>query len=185
MGKIPVFQPKTEVKLLYSPENLFVIFRVCERYVRCVNTQTNGKVYEDSCVEFFFAPDAKFPERYFNLEINCGGTALMQFHTVARKDFQMVSPENIGKIEIAHSMPKITEPEISESVTWTIACRIPFEMLSVYCEITKPKPGVQWKANFYKTASNNSNPHYLTWKKIENEKPDFHLPNFFATLYFQ
>ena len=65
--------PKSQVKLQYDAENLYVIFRVEDKYVRAAVTETNGPVYRDSCVEFFFAPSLKCPNSYFNFEINCSG----------------------------------------------------------------------------------------------------------------
>jgi len=93
--------------------------------------------------------------------------------------------EDIKKIEIAHSLPQIVDPEITEPVTWTLEYRIPLVMLEKYSNVTRPKQGVVWKANFYKIAEKTSNPHYITWSVIENDKPNFHLPKFFGTLKFQ
>jgi len=37
-------------------------------------------------------------------------------------------------------------------------------------------------ANFYKCGDGLSKPHYLSWKPIVAEKPDFHRPEFFSTI---
>ncbi len=185
MGNIPAFQPHTEARMLYDNNNIYVIFKVSDRYVLCQNTNTNDPVWEDSCVEFFFAPDVNFPERYFNLEVNCGGTALMNYSIVPREQFIKLEIDDIAKIEIAHSLPKIVFPEITDSVTWTIEYKIPFKVLEKYSKITRPEKGVVWKGNFYKIAANTSNPHYITWSVVENEEPDFHLPAFFGDIRFK
>lgn len=57
MGDKPEHFPKTQAKLLYDDENLYVFFRVEDRYVRAIADKTHGKVWQDSCVEFFFTPD--------------------------------------------------------------------------------------------------------------------------------
>ena len=54
MGRIPGFQPAVKAKMMYDDGNLYVIFHVIDRYVRCVTNSINGPVWEDSCVEFFF-----------------------------------------------------------------------------------------------------------------------------------
>jgi hypothetical protein len=82
-------------------------------------------------------------------------------------------------------LPKVVDPEIKDSITWTIEYRIPLSMLEKFSEVTRPKPGVVWKANFYKTASQSSNPHYITWSVVDNPVPNFHLPQFFGTLEFK
>jgi len=184
MGTVPEFHPEVKAKMMYDDKNLYVIFQVHDRYVRCITNNFNGPVWEDSCVEFFFSPDNNLPERYFNLEINCGGTPLMHYNIIPGKDVTMITLEDIKMIEIAHSLPMLVDPEISEPVTWTIEYRIPLILLEKYSKVTHPKSGIAWRANFYKIAENCSNPHYITWSVVENLKPNFHKPQFFGLLKF-
>jgi hypothetical protein len=185
MGAPPKFIPTVQAKMMYDKANLYVIFKVRDCFVRCITKDYNGPVWEDSCVEFFFSPDTSFPERYFNLEINCGGTPLMRYNIFTRKEFILLDIDDIKEIEIAHSMPQIVDPEITEIITWTVECKIPIKMLNKYTSITQPRNGIIWRANFYKIAENSSNPHYLTWSVVENHEPNFHLPQFFGMLQFQ
>ena len=185
MGKEPEFKPEAQVKMMYDKENIYLIFRVKDRNVRCITNKINGPVWQDSAVEFFFAPDSEKPLLYFNLETNCGGTPLMHYNTVPRKESKKLSDDDIKLIEIAHSLPEIIDPEISEPVTWTLEYKIPVSLLEKYSTVTSPGKGVVWRANFYKIAENSSNPHYITWSKIENPKPNFHLPQFFGSLKFE
>jgi hypothetical protein len=185
MEKLPAFRPTVLAKMMYDNENIYIIFRVQDRYVRCVTKEINGPVYEDACVEFFFAPDTSLPERYFNLEVNCGGTPLMYYNSIPRKEFKKLEDIEIRQIEIAHTLPQIVEPEIAEPVTWIIEYRLPLTILEKYSIVTPPKKGVTWKANFHKIAESSSNPHYLTWSSIDNPVHDFHLPQFFGTIVFE
>jgi hypothetical protein len=185
MGKVPEFKPEVQVKMMYDKENIYLIFRVKDKNVRCITNKINGPVWQDSAVEFFFAPDSGKPLLYFNLETNCGGTPLMHFNTVPRKESKKLSEDDIKLIEIAHSLPEIIDPEIGEPVTWTLEYKIPVSLLEKYATVTPPGKGVVWRANFYKIAENSSNPHYITWSKIENPKPNFHLPQFFGKLKFE
>jgi hypothetical protein len=184
MGTIPGFHPKVKAKMMYDAENLYVIFCVQDRFVRCITKDYNGPVWEDSCVEFFFAPDTDLPERYFNLEINCGGTPLMPYNIIPNLDINMLPVDDIKMVEIAHSLPQLIDPEITERVVWTVEYRIPLILIEKYSKLTSPKPGVSWRANFYKIAENSSNPHYMTWSVVDNIQPDFHLPKFFGLLNF-
>ncbi|MCW3091479.1 MAG: hypothetical protein JWP81_2548 [Ferruginibacter sp.] len=179
MGQVPIFRPTVHAKMMYDDENLYVIFLVKDRYVSCTTQDYNGPVYKDACVEFFFSPDTSFPKRYFNLEINCGGTPLMGYN--AKK----VDVQHIKEIEIAHSLPQIVNTVITEPVTWTIEYRIPLAMLEKYSNVTHPKHGVIWDANFYKIAEKGYNPHYITWSFVNSVKPNFHLPQFFGKIKFQ
>jgi hypothetical protein len=185
MGNTPGFKPEAQAKMMYDDQYIYVIFHVKDRYVRCLTKEINGPVWEDGAVEFFFAPDEKQPLLYFNLETNCGGTPLMHYNLVPRKESKELTKEDILKIEMAHTLPQIIDPEMKDPVTWTLEYRIPLAMLEKYSKITHPGKGVEWRANFYKIAENSSNPHYITWSLVENDKPDFHKPEFFGKLIFE
>jgi hypothetical protein len=184
MGEEPRFRPLTEAKVAYDQGNVYVIFRVRDKFVKSTVTAYNGHVSGDSCVEFFFSPNSDEPGHYFNLEINAGGTPLIFFITNPRKEFTKLPDTLIDEIEIAHSLPKVINPEITEETTWTIEYRIPLEILKRFTNVTMPKRGVAWRANFYKTGSDTSNPHYYTWAPVSYPEPNFHLPAYFGTITF-
>lgn len=176
--------PLTEVKMQYDPENIYVIFRVQDRYVRAVATGINGQVWKDSCVEFFFSPYPGTGNSYLNLEVNCNGIPLMQHHEGPRAGTHFLDVEQCRKIEIASSIQCAVENEITEPLTWTLEYRLPFEILAAYPEFVKPAPGLCWKANFYKCADESSHPHWMAWSPIDRDQPDFHCPEYFSILSF-
>lgn len=178
----PKFRPRVNAKMMYDDEYIYVIFRVEDRFVRSITTEINGPVWKDSAVEFFFSPDTAKPRSYFNLEVNCGGTPLLGYNSMPRKRPVV---EDIKKIIIGHSLPSKVDPEISEPTTWTVEYKIPINMLENYSKVIRPEKGVIWRANFYKIAEINSNPHHATWSVIHAPKPTFHLPQFFGMLKFQ
>ena len=181
----PSYKPRTEAKLSYDDENLYVIFRVEDRFLKCVTKKHNGLVWRDSCVEFFFLPNLFGPPHYFNLEVNCAGFVYMAFQRVPRIDFDLISVRDIESIEIAHSHKDPVKKEIEHSIKWTVEYRLPFQLLKKYADINIPTKGVAWKANFYKCAENNSHPHWLSWNEIDHPEPNFHLPEYFGTLRFK
>ncbi len=184
MGTKPKFIPKTYAKVQYSDSNIYVIFKVYDKYVSCIKTEHNSPVYEDACVEFFFSPNVAKPLEYFNIEVNSGGICLARYNTVAKTDYTWFEIADIEQIEIAHSLPALITKEITDSVIWTLETRIPLAILSKYATITSPENGVVWKGNFFKTADKTSNPHYITWAKIAKSYPDFHVPEYFGNLVF-
>jgi hypothetical protein len=179
----PKFTPVVQAKMTYDNDNIYVIFRVQDMYVHSITKDFGAAVYMDSAAEFFFAPDPDKPQSYFNLEVNCGGMPTLGFR--AKKP----QAEDIKQIEIAHSLPQINDPEIVGPITWTLEYRIPLSMIEKYSKVTRPQPGVEWRANFYKIAENNSNPHHASWSVIDPNKtlprPTFHTPQFFGTLKFK
>jgi hypothetical protein len=190
LGKVPSFQPTVQAKMMYDRHNVYVIFKVNDCFVRNVIEEYNGPVSGDACVEFFFAPNNKQPDRYFNLEINAGGTPKMAYHIFQQTASQNVSIEDLKEIEIAHSLPKKVDPEIDIPVSWTVEYRMPISILEKYGSVIAPGRGVIWRANFYKTSSKSSNPHWMTWSAIDDTTTRvklgrFHQPDFFGELKFK
>ncbi len=185
MGAKPQHLPRTEVKLAYDDNAIYVIFRVEDRYIRAVAQKHQDCVCTDSCVEFFFCPGTDIEKGYFNLEMNCGGIMLFHYQLVPRKDQVKVSEADCAKVQIAHSQPQIVNPEVAGPVTWTVEYRLPFDLLGNYRSVVKPAPGVTWRANFFKCADHTSHPHWLTWAFVDRPRPDFHVPEAFTALEFE
>jgi len=185
MGDKPDHFPKTQAKVLYDDNNLYVFFRVEDRYVRALADRTHGKVWEDSCVEFFFTPHDQSEYEYFNLEINCGGRMLFRYNDKRHKIEKFVEESDCAMIDVHHSLPSFIIDEITEPVVWTLRYKLPFRVITRYAKITKPQASVSWRANFYKCAENNSHPHWLTWSLVDYPAPNFHLPQCFGVLQFE
>ncbi len=176
--------PETKLKLQYDDQNLYVIFRVHDYYMRAIERRMHGDVWKDSCVEFFFAPNASIPHNYFNVEINCCGVLLAQHHTGPRENSRYLDVKDCQKINIATSASGPIRHEITKPVTWTLEYALPFDVLAHYASFEKPAPGVMWRGNFYKCADDCSRPHWMAWSPIEDEQPDFHRPGYFGLLKF-
>lgn len=176
--------PCTEFKLQYSKDYLYVIFQVQDQFVRSVYTTFNGPVCRDACVEFFFQPAPERSPAYFNIETNCGGTILFNSQTARMENVAPMSEQQAALLQIARSMPPVVDPEIPDPVVWTIEYRVPLALLEKCGAVTRPGPGVKWRANLYKCAENNSHPHWGSWALVGTPKPDFHQPDYFGTLSF-
>ena len=185
MGDRPDHFPRTEMKMRYDQKNIYVIFKVEDKYVKAIAKETNGKVWEDSCVEFFFSPGPDSESGYFNLETNCIGTFLLQYHNYIANDDGFVGAQDIQGIEIKTSIDQDLTEEYTEPLTWYIEYRLPHSFLLNYLPYAPPGPGVKWRANFYKCADKTSHPHWLTWAPVDFPEPKFHLPEFFGWLEFK
>lgn len=185
MGAVPDHRPDVLAKLAWDDNGLYIIFHVEDRYVRAVAQKYQDPVCRDSCVEFFFTPGTGLGLSYFNVEINCGGTLLFWWHPEGGPGVPVNEKEG-GLVEIAHSMPRIVEPEITTPTAWTLEYRLPFAALEKYCpSAERPAPGAIWQANFYKCADDTSHPHWLTWSFVDHPAPKFHLPQYFGVLRFE
>ena len=185
MGKIPKYQSVIEAKMRYDTDNIYVIFKVTDNYIRCKVKDINGPVWEDNAVEFFFAPDTLYPLKYFNLEINCAGVPLLNYNALANIDIRTIDTADIKKIKIAHSFMPVSEDEIVGPTTWTLEYMLPLAMLKKYANVTMPAKDVTWKMNLYKIAHKSSNPHYMSWSFVDVADIDMHTPQYFGNLIFQ
>jgi len=177
-------KPVTQVKLQYTADYLYVIFRVQDRYVRSIHTRYRDMVCLDACVEMFFNPAPDAGRSYFNIESNCGGVLYFSYQTGRNENVVPVSEEDAKLLNVATTLPAVVDPEIEGPLTWVVEYRVPFAMLEKYGPVRRPAPGVTWRANFYKCAEINSHPHYGSWSPIGLPSPDFHAPQFFGMLTF-
>jgi len=184
MGDKPEHMPAVQAKVAYDDLAIYVIFRVEDQFVRAIRTNHQEGVFKDSCVEFFFSPEDHSNDGYFNLEMNCGGTMLFHHQLKPRTGSVHISEDDIAKVEVAHSLPSVVDPEIQIPTVWTVEYRIPFEILEKYHDLIPPTAGSIWRGNFYKCADETSHPHWLTWAPVDFPRPNFHIPAFFGKLRF-
>ena len=178
--------PRTSARLLYDERGIYGIFRVEDRYVRCLRTGYHDPVWKDSCVEFFAQP--KPDCGYLNFEFNCGGAFLCCHITNPEregdwfKEFVKVPPGIGQTIRARSSLPPRIEPEIVEAVVWTLSFFIPFALFEHYVGPLGALPGQVWRGNFFKCAEDNSHPHWASWSPVDEF--NFHRPNCFGTIQF-
>ena len=184
--KNSMHRPETQCKLLYDQERIYGIFRIQDRYVRCVRTCFQSEVYKDSCVEFFVQPKAA--GGYFNFEFNCGGALLASYITDPTriagkvKEFAPLTPEDDLQIKRFSNLPPIVEPEITRQITWFLGFSIPFAVLEKYIGTLAEASGQTWRANFYKCGNATSQPHWASWSPLS--ELNFHLPADFGKIEF-
>ena len=181
-------RPATSARFVYDDEFLGISFRVEDRYIRAVAQKFQDSVCSDSCVEFFVSP-VPGSQAYFNFEVNCGGTILVMRvpspeERAAGKENIDVSDADGDTILVAHSMPHIVEPEITEPTVWTLEYHVPLGLFASYFGSDKPASGTTWKANVYKCADRTSHPHWGSWAPVDSTTPSFHQPNSFQSFLF-
>jgi len=179
-------RPSTAVKVQYTDDALYLVYRVEDRYVRAVSPGYNAGVCTDSCVEFFVRP--KPDAGYLNFEMNCGGTLLCYFVEDWRRKpggFEKFTPvsEDLGRaVEIATTMPPRVDPEIAEATTWSLALRLPLTLLENFVGELGALSGQTWRANFYKCGDDTSHPHWAAWSPVR--ELNFHDPDCFGEVTF-
>ncbi len=173
------YKPEVKFVAAYNEGNLFLKYYVKEKYIRAVNTATNGNVWEDSCVEFFVAPGED--KEYFNFEVNCIGTCLVQ-KGEKRENRNYLDQEVINSIKRISSLGEEPFDEKTGSFEWNLTMMIP---LVTICKIKNNNlKGLKMKGNFYKCGDKLSEIHFLSWNPIGTPQPDFHESEYFGEIEF-
>ncbi|MBN1821828.1 MAG: hypothetical protein JW833_13995 [Prolixibacteraceae bacterium] len=173
------FKPEVSFQITHSGKTINLKYKVKEKYILAKETQTNGEVYKDSCVEFFISFDGK---NYYNFEFNCIGTIHLAYGT-GRKNRVFVDPEIIKEIEIISSLGNQPFEERKGNFEWVLEARIPVSCFTFDKIINLS--GIKATANFYKCGDGTSEPHYVTWNPVNSENPDYHRPEFFGGVKFE
>lgn len=167
------YAPKVSVRVAHSDDALALLFEVEEEHLRAVTTQSNGPVWEDSCVEFFVENPSG--EGYFNFEVSCIGTALAALRR-SRTDATHFGDEQLSQVRCFGSLPHAPIDSFGEGQQWWMVEIIPFALLGVE---RAPK---SIRCNFYKCGDKCRRPHYLSWSPVISDEPNFHRPECFGTV---
>jgi len=173
----------TAVRALYDAEALYLQFLAADRHIFAKVTELNGPVCTDSCVELFATVAPPAGPDYFNFEANCCGTFHLGFGP-RREDRRLVGADLAAGIEVATSTAAATRAERPDDDGWWLAARIPFGVLSELAgSEVRPRAGTVWRGNFYRCGGK-TDPQFACWNPVATPSPDFHRPEFFATIRF-
>ena len=168
-------KPKVEFSIAHNKQKIFLKYFVTEKHIRAVETEINGRIWEDSCVEFFISFDDRVT--YYNLEFNSIGTGLIGFGS-SRNNRELLSKQLIEKVEVF-----AISSEEDNWKKWELTLSIPVEIF--ICHQIANLSDKSSKVNFYKCGDLLPEPHFLAWNKIESSELNFHLPEFFGELRFE
>lgn len=172
--------PSVQFRIAHTGDSLLLHYKVDEASVRAVAPADNGRVWEDSCVEFFSMPAGD--DVYYNLECNCAGTLLVG-GGVGRKDRPHASQEVLDRVQRWASLGRLPFEERIGECHWEVALIVPAS--TFFLHDLKNFTGCDVRANFYKCGDLLQTPHFLSWNPIGLEKPNFHSPQFFGLLHFE
>lgn len=174
------YKPKVKFRIAHTENSILLHYKVKEASVRAKYSEDNDSVWTDSCVEFFLIPAGD--GIYYNIECNCIGTILIAAGP-ARNDRKRASKEITSLVQRWSSLGNQPFEERIEETNWEVALIIPYTAFFKH-QITS-LDGKEIKANFYKCGDELQTPHFLSWKPVTIENPDFHRPDFFGTLEFE
>jgi hypothetical protein len=172
------YKPEVHFRVAHNGKHIFLNYKVEESDIKAVCDSDNGKIWEDSCVEFFISFNDD--NLYYNIECNCIGKILAA--TGADRHNRIPVPAGlVNRIDRWSSLGDL--PVENQSGKWELSLIIPIDVFSIHTINTLD--GLQAKGNFYKCGDNLEIPHFLSWNPIHSENPNFHLPAFFGKLLFE
>lgn len=173
------YAPQVTFRMFHTGAYLMVRFDVAERYTMACVAQDNGASWTDSCVELFISPE---PGVYYNFETTCAGRLLLACHT-SRHEGVKAPAEALESVIRHTSLPfGETFPEREGDNRWSLTLAIPPRAL--FRHRIDDWSGHSVRMNLYKCGDNLSHPHFLSWRPIPTEKPDFHRPEYFGEAVF-
>lgn len=144
--------------------------------IRAVETEFNGRVWEDSCLEFFFNPCPENGLEYINLELNSLGSMLCGIHTAGFDGF--IKDRNAADFDLR----VVRQPLSADLLRWSVSFFISFDFIKSYFPKFQPRPGMTITGNFYKCGDFCPTKHYISAFPVMCELPNFHRPESFGKI---
>ncbi len=171
------YKPAFSFRMAHTSQSLIIEYRVREASIASVAGRDNGRVWEDSCCEFFSQlPGDDF---YYNMECNCTGRLLIGCGPV-REGRHLAPASVLDKVQRWSSLGSDDIALVEGDFSWNMVLIIPKD--AWFQSNVLSFDGMKMKANIYKCGDKLSQPHFLSWNKIDIETPDFHRPDFFGEM---
>lgn len=174
------YKPRVNFKIAHNGSEIYLQYKVEEKYIRAKYLNDNENVWTDSCVELFISPvnDGS----YYNIEFNCIGTNLVGFG-YEKANRERAKSDITSGITRLSSLGNMSIEQQEGDFSWLLTLIIPVEVF--FKHRLKSLSGLSAKANFYKCGDELKEAHYLSWMPITFNRPNFHLPEFFGDIYFE
>ncbi len=169
-GKNPSPERTTSVRVLWSPETLYLRFEC--RY-RVLNTfsdsEPNGRrdhLWDRDVAETFLQPDPSRERFYKEIEISPNGMWIdLDIGTGELVDLKSGLRRSVVIDEKAH--------------VWAAELAIPMRALTA-----KFDPKAEWRLNFFRVEGAQEPRFYSAWQPTRTEQPNFHVPQVFGRMRF-
>lgn len=169
-GKDADPERETEVRLLWTPESLFLRFQARYRTITVfADAEANGRrdqLWDRDVAEAFLQPDHSNLRRYKEFEVSPNGFWI---------DLDIAPGE---KHDLKSGLQRRVVLNEAQK-TWTAELAIPMK-----CLLAKFDPGLTWRVNFYRVEGAQEPRFYAAWKPTGTQVPNFHVPETFGELIF-
>ncbi|HSS20473.1 MAG TPA: carbohydrate-binding family 9-like protein [Pyrinomonadaceae bacterium] len=168
---------KTEAKILYDADFLYVSFRSSDKNIWATLKKRDEHLWDEEVVELFVQADSN-QTSYIELEVNPLGTMLDIFMLDIRKPLHYES-WNSQRLRWGVEVFGTVDGKDGDR-EWTCEIALPLEDV-VTAQHLPPQPGDRWRINLYRTEKLPT-PALLAWSPTF--KDDFHIPERFGEIVF-
>jgi alpha-galactosidase len=169
-GKNPDSGRETQVRLLWTPEFLFLRFDAWYRDITVFpDAEANGRrdyLWDRDVCEAFLQPDLSDSRKYKEIEVAPNGFWI---------DLDIAPGEK-------HDLQSGLRRRVSidaERRQWRAALILPMKSLTERFD-----PSIVWRANFYRVEGASEPRFYSAWQPTHTPQPNFHVPQAFGGLVF-
>lgn len=169
-GKNADPERETEVRLLWTPEWLFLRFRARFRAITVFpDAEPNGRrdqLWDRDVAEVFFQPDPSQLRRYKEFEVSPNGFWI---------DLDIAQGEK-------HDLKSGLRRRVSlneTKKTWVAELALPMK-----CLVDRFDRDATWRVNFYRVEGAAEPRFYSAWRPTRTAVPNFHVPEAFGELIF-
>lgn len=174
---------ETKFKILYSSTGFYVLGYCQDKIISTDYSVDQGDIWNGDVFEVFLQTDAKNP-LYFEYEINALSTELVILVPNNDGDFFGWLPwhyEGVRKVKKAVHIHGGNAETGSKVTGWTAEMFFPYTLFKALKNVP-PKPGTEWKGNFYRMDYDTGERIKWSWKPVEET---FHEYKKFGTLIFE
>jgi alpha-galactosidase len=161
---------ETEVKLLWTPEWLYLRFQAKFRVITVFSdADPDGRrdqLWDRDVAEVFLQPDPSQPHRYKEFEVSPNGFWI---------DLDIAPGEK-------HDLKSGLRRRVSlneATKTWVAELALPMR-----CLVERFDPEARWRVNFYRVEGASEPRFYSAWEPTRTAVPNFHVPEAFGELVF-
>lgn len=165
-------QRETEVRILWTPETLFLRFDAKYRVITVFpDGDTDGRrdhLWDRDVCEAFLQPDALQLRKYKEFEVAPNGMFI---------DLDIDAGAGSGR-DLKSGLRRRVDVD-KAGKTWRAVLALPMKSI-----VDRFDPKVVWRANFYRVEGTEEPRFYSAWQPTRTEKPAFHVPEAFGKLLF-
>src|SRR5260370_28096906 len=169
-GKNADPERETEVRLLWTPESLFVRFQAKYRAITVFpDAEPNGRrdqLWDRDVAEVFLQPDPSQLRRYKEFEVSPNGFWI---------DLDIAPGEKHDLRSGLHRRVILNEA----AKTWVAELKLPMK-----CLVARFDPAATWRVNFYRVEGRAQPRFYSALQPTWTSVPNFHVPKAFGKLVF-